>query len=394
MRYTTSLLALAAPLAVFAAPVRRQDANLDVTILKFADVLEQFESQFYAAALAKFQESDFTAAGFVSSQVPTQQFTIIQGDEATHSTVLQAALKSLGQEPITSCKFKFDAALSDVATMAATARVVENLGVSAYLGAAPLVTDPVVLQAAGSILTVEARHQTVLNVLSGSGTAIPSAFDVGFSPSEVLAVAAPFIDGPCDLGVPALPTLAVTNTGAVAPGTKLTFQSDAINGTVPEDSLFCQMLVGGAPFSLSLPFNECVVPDGLDGPVAIWVTADNQPLAANTVNRGNNQNKLLTGPTIAFIDTQPQMLGQMLRASGTGSGASSETTQTISPDQASSVIAGATSTASGAEATGTATPPPATNVNNGGKPVLATGPSADGKVTVIGWENLPAEFSS
>ncbi len=76
--------------------------------------------------------------------------------------------------------------------MAATARVVENLGVAAYLGAAPLLSDPVLLQAAGSILTVEARHQTVLNLLSGTGSAIPQAFDIGFTPQEVLAVASPF----------------------------------------------------------------------------------------------------------------------------------------------------------------------------------------------------------
>lgn len=84
--------------------------------------------------------------------------------------------------------------------MAATARVVENLGVAAYLGAASLVTDPVLLTAAGSILTVEARHQTVLNILNG-GSAIPQAFDIPFTPSEVLAVASPFISG-CDLGIP------------------------------------------------------------------------------------------------------------------------------------------------------------------------------------------------
>ncbi len=85
--------------------------------------------------------------------------------------------------------------------MAATARVVENLGVAAYLGAAPLLSDPVLLQAAGSILTVEARHQTVLNLLSGTGSAIPQAFDIGFTPQEVLAVASPFLGDGCDLGV-------------------------------------------------------------------------------------------------------------------------------------------------------------------------------------------------
>ena len=84
--------------------------------------------------------------------------------------------------------------------MAAAARVVEVVGVNAYLGAATLLTDPVLLAAAGSILTVEARHQTVLNILSGSGTAIPAAFDVPFTPNEVLAIASQFISG-CSLGV-------------------------------------------------------------------------------------------------------------------------------------------------------------------------------------------------
>lgn len=86
--------------------------------------------------------------------------------------------------------------------MAATARIVETVGVGAYLGAATLLDDPVLLDSAASILTVEARHQTILNLLSPGGTAIPSAFDLALTPSEVLALAGPFFDGPCDLGVP------------------------------------------------------------------------------------------------------------------------------------------------------------------------------------------------
>jgi hypothetical protein len=115
--------------------------------------------------------------------------------------------------------------------MTATARVVELVGVSAYLGAAHLVTNPILLTDAASILTVESRHQTILNILSGTGTAIPAAFDIALSPSEVLAMASPFIDGPCDLGVPANPTLTITNQGPAQPGTLLTFSSSAMKGS-------------------------------------------------------------------------------------------------------------------------------------------------------------------
>lgn len=90
--------------------------------------------------------------------------------------------------------------------MAATARVVEMVGVGAYLGAASLVTDPQLLTIAASILTVEARHQTMLNVLNGAGAAIPQAFDIPLSPPQVLAIAGAFIQPGCDLGVPGKPS--------------------------------------------------------------------------------------------------------------------------------------------------------------------------------------------
>lgn len=109
-------------------------------------------------------------------------------------------MKSVGAEPITTCAFNFDAVLVDVKTTVNVARLVENVGVSAYLGAATLVDDPELLVDAASILTVEARHQTIHNLLAG-GTSIPYAFDVALSPQQVLAIAGPFISG-CDLGVP------------------------------------------------------------------------------------------------------------------------------------------------------------------------------------------------
>jgi hypothetical protein len=352
MRFSTSIIALAAPLFVAAAPWRRQGNDTNLVVLKFADVLEQLESQFYEEALAKFKESDFTAAGFPNAQLAIEQFMSIQSDEAIHSEALQATIKALGDKPVDNCKFDFTSVLTDVKTMAAVARVVENVGVCAYLGAANLVTDPVLLTAAGSILTVEARHQTILNVLN-SGTAIPQAFDFAFTPSEVLALAGAFISD-CDLGIPANQPLTITNNGTVNAGTLLTFSSPAINGST--DGLFCQMIAGGLPVSISLPLSQCVVPDGIDGPVALWVTSDDQPLINNPINRAVD--KQVAGPTIAFIDSKSQLLGQMARTPQTPP---PSTVTTVNLDQATDIIRDASVPTSSSTPTlsPTSTPAPA-----------------------------------
>lgn len=97
--------------------------------------------------------------------------------------------------------------------------------------------------------------------------------------------------------------------------------------------LFCQMLAGGLPFSISLPLSQCIVPEGINGPVALWVTSDPQPLINNPRDRAVD--KLVAGPTIAFLDLKPQILGQMARNLG---GTPPTVTTTITPDQATSIL--------------------------------------------------------
>lgn len=409
MLFSIAFIALAAPL-VSAAPVKRAAAG-DLAVLQFADVLEQLETNFYAQALQKFQDSDFLAAGFTSPQIPIQQFTQIGGDEATHSTALQAALAANGAQPISGCNFDFSSVLTNVTTMAAAARLVENVGVGAYLGAASLIADPSLLTAAASILTVEARHQTILNVLNGA-TAIPQAFDIPLTPPQVLALAGPFISG-CQLGVTANPSLAVTNTGPVQPGTSLTFQSTAINGTLDENNLSCQMVVGGAASPVVLPFKQCVVPQGINGPVAIFVTCGSTPLSTDVVNQ--DPSSIIAGPTMAFIDTQSDALAQSVNtavANSTNCTTSiPPSTTTITPASASAAIASAftitltntspSPTASGSSSSAAPTTPaaaaaaaPASNAAGAPAPILFTGASPDGHVIVNGWTNLPAAAAS
>jgi hypothetical protein len=390
MHFTSSFVALlaAAPFLVSAAPMRlkkRVASASDILVFQFADVLEQLESQFYSQGLAKFQTSDFTTAGFSSSQLAIQQIQAIALDESTHDTVLQAAIQSFGAQPITSCKFNFDSVLTDVSTMAATARVVENVGVGAYLGGATLLDDPVLLDSAASILTVEARHQTILNILSGTGSAIPSAFDIPLKPAEVLAIAGSFFDGPCDVGITANPSLAITNTGSVGPGTQLSFSSPAITSANDTSSFFCQMMLGGQPFSITLPYDNCVVPQGVNGPVAIFITSDDQPLINNVRDRATTQ--LVAGPTMAFIDSEPEMIGELVRSNGS-SAIASTSTATISPAQASAVIsaAGSSATSSSSSSGSSNSTTPVSDLSSG--PNTFVGSSGDGSITVDGWTNL------
>lgn len=93
------------------------------------------------------------------------------------------------------------------------------------------------------------------------------------------------------------------------------------------------MLVGGLPCTISLPLSQCVVPQGINGPVALWITSDSQPLVNDPINRATD--KLVAGPTIAFIDTVPQILGQLARTLG---GSPPNVTSTITPDQATSIL--------------------------------------------------------
>jgi hypothetical protein len=309
MRSSSILAVLASSLLVTARPVRTRDAATNALVFQFANVLNQLESSFYQQAIQKFQDTDFSAAGFTSSQMVTQILPQIKLDEDTHITALQAALTSAGAQPLT-CNFKFDDALTNVSTMAATARVVEFAGVSAFLGAAHLLPKDLI-DAAGTILTIEARHSTLLNIFSGTGSSIPSAFDLGLTPQEILGIAGGFIDGPCDLGLNATNPLAVTNTEIKA-GTLLTVSGNGISGT---DNLFCNMIQGGNSTALNLPLSQCTVPDGTNGPVALWITSSSTPLANDVISRATDAQ--VAGPAIFFVDSQPEQLGQLVRGTPT-----------------------------------------------------------------------------
>ena len=149
----------------------------DIAILNFALTLEYLEEAFYDEALEM---------GILEGEL--RLFArIVRRHERAHVRALQGAL---GRRAVAKPRFNFRGATEDVDTFAATAQVLEDTGVAAYAGQAPLIDSNALLKAAVSIHSVEARHAAWIRDINGEPPA-PNAFDEPLTKRQVLrAVAA------------------------------------------------------------------------------------------------------------------------------------------------------------------------------------------------------------
>jgi hypothetical protein len=174
--------------------------------------------------------------------------------------------------------------------MVATASILENVGVSAYvlpipipftnltvnsyLGAAPLVKAPGILTVAAEIVTVESRHQTFIRTAS-KVAAVPSAFDTPLGIRSVFTLAAGFIDScPDGSNLAITPFAAVTQGGdtkaAVVAGSTVQLSTTATGGA------FCAFTNGGLPGGTAFTAfanGACAAPEGLAGETYVHITS-------------------------------------------------------------------------------------------------------------------------
>ncbi|OJD33918.1 ferritin ribonucleotide reductase-like protein [Diplodia corticola] len=211
MKYTAAVAALAGLSA--AAPTKRMSAPTDADILQYALTLEHLENAFYKEGLSNYTEADFKAAGYDSTFY--NNIKTVGSDESSHVDFLTKGLTAAGATPVEPCTYAFGA--TDVKTFLATAAILEGVGVSAYLGAAADIMSKTYLTAAGSILTVEARHASYIRG-EIKQSPFPQAFDDPLSLNEVYTLAAQFITScPTDnapLPVKAFPTLVASSEDA------------------------------------------------------------------------------------------------------------------------------------------------------------------------------------
>jgi hypothetical protein len=153
----------------------------DLAILNYALTLEYVESDFYAKAAA--------SGLFKGAQL--ELVKVIGSHEAAHVAALKATVSKLGGTPVAKPTTKFP--LKSAQSVLQLAATVENLGAAAYLGQAGRIKNKEVLAAALSIHSVEARHASALNVLTGKSPTPQGAFAAGLSMAQVLPKVKPFI---------------------------------------------------------------------------------------------------------------------------------------------------------------------------------------------------------
>ncbi|SCV71142.1 BQ2448_2730 [Microbotryum intermedium] len=180
----------------------------DVEIMNFALTLEHLEKHFLYVihytfeGLAKFKADDFVKAGH--SKKLHNRIQTIGIQEKDHV----AALKSgLDKNAVSPCQYDFGAALASVDSFVKTSRVLETVGTAAYLGATPHFSTPAAVGASGSILTIEARHSSLLNEVEGQ-SGFPAPFETALNFNQVWSLASPMIKpGTCGAKKPLPPGL-------------------------------------------------------------------------------------------------------------------------------------------------------------------------------------------
>jgi hypothetical protein len=168
--------AVAGAAAVVESTAKAQSSYTDFDILNFALNLEYLEAEFYTVATTgqTISQLGMTVTGSGSSGATTGGSQVagltgtplaiaqeIAKDEQTHVKFIQTAITSLGGTAIAKPAINLGAlgiGFSSLSSFLTLARAFEDIGVTAYGGAAPLISSKTVLGYAARILAVEAYH--------------------------------------------------------------------------------------------------------------------------------------------------------------------------------------------------------------------------------------------
>lgn len=197
-----------------------------VKVVNYALALEHLESAFYRKVReilpADVDYSDLTAENgeMFNAAIVRARFEQIGAHEDEHVVTLTNVVRSLcglvsspNCAPVAACTYNFGLTeASSINDVVASAELLENTGVKAYVGAIASLIQPTVLsadgstdsamivEAAASIATVEARHAAFLSTIRGLNP-FPQAQDTPETPKNILCTAQAFVVNPTTCAV-------------------------------------------------------------------------------------------------------------------------------------------------------------------------------------------------
>lgn len=180
-----SLVTVPSPISIRHLAAAQEWTDLDV--LNYALTLEHLEYAFYRDGVGLFTFGDDSRGASIDDNLAA-----IRDHEGEHVTTLIQVITDLKGEPVVEAKYDFGDAYTDPAAFLATAMALENTGVMAYDGAGQFLKNPDLLTAAGTIVAVEARHASYLNLINGQ-VPFPAPFETPWTKEQVLEAAGPFI---------------------------------------------------------------------------------------------------------------------------------------------------------------------------------------------------------
>ncbi|KAJ5155896.1 hypothetical protein N7492_008699 [Penicillium capsulatum] len=315
MKFTSVALACAALGLTHANPVAKR-AVTDADILQYALTLEHLEASFYEEGMKNYTKKDFVDAGL--NEAAYSNLKMIAGDEKSHEQFLTKALSAAGAKPVERCTYNFPS--TDVKSFLALGNVLEGVGVSAYLGAAAHIMNDTYLTAAGSILTVEARHSAYLRAALGEA-ASPQPFDNPLDFNEVYTVASPFISSCPEsnqmLPVKAFPALVMPTMKPAMEGSKVQLMTGSgFDMSMDTKDLHAAFITVTGPVWAPVSSDgegkfTVTIPKGVAGQSYVVLTKGNTKATDDTI---------VAGP--AIVEVGP-MVGSMNDCADKGKGASS-----------------------------------------------------------------------
>lgn len=164
----------------------------DTGILNYAYALEQLEAAFYTQVIA-------TPYSNMSAEEKAK-LSAIRDHEVVHREFFKTALGSAAIPGLTPDFSSIN--FADRMSVLKSAKLFENIGVSAYNGAGQFIKNADYLTLAGKIVSVEARHAAVIATMLEPESALFAGDEIIYPstgleeirvPSEVLAIVGPMI---------------------------------------------------------------------------------------------------------------------------------------------------------------------------------------------------------